>query len=89
MPAPRTDKELFSHLGPRLCAIITFHGIHRGDLAEELGCVQAFLTHICTGQKLLPADKLPKLAALLNVTPGQLLGTEDLIQTKTLNLPKK
>lgn len=88
MPAPRKDRELFSRLGPRLKAILDFHKVQQDVLAEELDCNTTFITHLCTGYKLLPADKLPRLASLLDVTPGQLLGTEDLVQTRTLNLPK-
>ncbi len=88
MPAPRKDREPFSHLGPRLKAILDFHKIQHKVLAKELGYNTNFITHLCTGFRLLPSDKLPRLASLLDATPGQLLGTEDLIQTKTLHLPK-
>lgn len=88
MPAPRKDRELFSHLGPRLKALMDFHGIKQDVLAEELNCNGTFITHLRTGLKLLPADKLSRLAALLDATPGQLLGTEDLTIAKTLSLPK-
>lgn len=88
MPAPRKDKERFSHLGPRFRALTKFHGIPHEELAALLDCNTAFISHLLCGRKLLPAHKLQRLAKLLQVTPDQLLGTEDLTITKTLNLPK-
>ena len=88
MPAPRKDKERFSHLGPRLHALVEFHSIPHEELAALLDCNTTFISHLLCGRRLLPAFKLQRLASFLAVTPGQLLGTEDLTITKTLSLPK-
>lgn len=88
MPAPRTDHELFSHLGPRLEALLHLYHIPYSTIAELLNCKECFISHLTDGRKLLPADKLPILANFLKVTPNQLLGLEEIKKTRTLRLPK-
>mgnify|MGYP003404608316 CR=1 FL=1 len=89
MPAPRKDRELFSHLGPRLQALLDFKGIKYLPVAVLLNCNQTMIAHICDGRKLLPANKLPDLAAFLGVTPEHPLGQTAIMRTKTLYLPPK
>ena len=88
MPAPRTDSELFSHLGPRLEALLHLYRTPLSVIAELLNCKESFVSHLLDGRRLLPADKLPTLAAFLKVTPEQLLGLEAIKKTRTLKLPK-
>ena len=88
MPAPRTDTELFSHLGPRLEALLHLYRTPLSVIAELLNCKESFVSHLLDGRRLLPADKLPTLAAFLKVTPEQLLGLEAIKKTRTLKLPK-
>ncbi len=88
MPAPRTDSELFSHLGPRLEALLHLYRTPYSVIAELLGCNETFVAHLCNGRRLLPASKLSTLAEFLKVTPDQLLGLEVIKKTRTLKLPK-
>jgi DNA-binding transcriptional regulator YdaS (Cro superfamily) len=88
MPAPRTDHELFSHLGPRLEALLHLYRTPLSVIADLLGCKESFVSHLLDGRRLLPADKLPILASFLKVTPEQLLGLEEIKKTRTLKLPK-
>ncbi len=88
MPAPRKDRELFSHLGPRLEALIKFHELSHTAVANLLECKEPFIAHLCDGRRLLPAGKLPDLARFLEVTPKQLLGLDSINLEKTLYLPK-
>ena len=88
MPAPRTDSELFSYLGPRLEALLHLYRIPYSVIADLLGCKESFIAHLINGRRLLAADKLPALASFLKVTPDQLLGLEAIKKTRTLKLPK-
>jgi len=88
MPAPRTDHELFSHLGPRLEALLHLYRTPHSVIADLLGCKESFVSHIVDGRRLLPTCKLPILANFLKVTPEQLLGLEEIKKTRTLKLPK-
>ena len=88
MPAPRTDRELFSYLGPRLEALLHLYLTPYSVIADLLGCNESFVARLVGGSKLLPADKLPILANFLKVTSEQLLGLESIKKTRTLKLPK-
>lgn len=87
MSAPRKDRELFLKLAPRLKALITFHRTPYAELAGLLDCSQAFISYLCRGRKLLPADKLPRLAKFYNLTCDQLLGKDSINEIKHLDLP--
>jgi transcriptional regulator with XRE-family HTH domain len=86
MPAPRKDRELFLKLAPRLKALIAFHRTPYEELAGLLNCNLTFISHLIAGRKILPAKKLAPLAALLKVTPDQLLGKAPIKKTRTLKL---
>lgn len=87
MPAPRTDKERFLKLAPRLKALIEFHQVPSYKLAALLEVSTCFISLLCRGEKILAAHKLPRLATFFNLTEEQLLGQAPITETKTLHLP--
>lgn len=61
-------------LGHRLAMIRKHRNITQGDIAKSLGISRDRISNWEQGRTTLPADILPEIAKVLDVTPDEFLG---------------
>ena len=60
-------------LGGRIAKARTAVGMSQGDLAESLGCQQSAISHWESGLRAVRAERLARIAQVLQADPGWLL----------------
>ena len=68
------DKALF---GKTLDSLLKKRGIPQNVFAEQMNTTEATISRYCTGNRVPDIATLVRIASLLNVTVGGLLGIED------------
>ncbi|HVA55082.1 MAG TPA: helix-turn-helix transcriptional regulator [Gammaproteobacteria bacterium] len=71
------EKQFFKTLGARIAAARKMQGLSQQQVADELGVAQQTFAHYEVGYARMPVSVLPKLARLLAVSLGTLLGIPD------------
>ena len=74
-----------SSFGRRLAAARKARGLSQRDLAKRIGISNRMVAYYEAQAKRPPADKLADIAAVLNVTADELLGTQPLTAQQPRN----
>ena len=74
MPDGKLDIEL---LGRRLAAVRALRGLNQKQVADEIGVSQVSYSKYEHGKITMGLDKLVAICAMLDVSPGWLLGLDD------------
>lgn len=72
------DEHVFSHrLGRNIRALREAAGLNQGALAQRMGIDQATLSLYELGKTDMPASRLCRIAAILNVAPAMIVSGEE------------